>query len=81
MFYGHLDYFQIPPLGGRLNTKMGDHGHTRVVCHCLSIGEVPLHRVTSPLFKTYFYQFGFSVLLAKTSLDIMDCSFIKAYKT
>ena len=26
MFYGHLDYFQKPPLGGRSNTKSGDHG-------------------------------------------------------
>ena len=26
MFYGHLDYFQKPPLGDRSNTKPGDHG-------------------------------------------------------
>jgi hypothetical protein len=26
MVHGHLDYFQIPPLGGRPNTKPGDHG-------------------------------------------------------
>ena len=26
MFHGHLDYFQKPHLGGRLNTKLGDHG-------------------------------------------------------
>ena len=26
MFHGHLDYFQKPPLGGRPNTKPGDHG-------------------------------------------------------
>jgi hypothetical protein len=26
MFHGHLDCFQKPPLGGRLNTKLGDHG-------------------------------------------------------
>ena len=26
MFHGHLDYVQKPPLGGRLNTKPGDHG-------------------------------------------------------
>ena len=26
MFHGHLDYFQKPPLGGRFNTKPGDHG-------------------------------------------------------
>ena len=25
-FLGHLDYFQKPPLGGRSNTKHGDHG-------------------------------------------------------
>ena len=25
MFHGHLDYFQKPPLGGRRNTKPGDH--------------------------------------------------------
>jgi hypothetical protein len=25
MFHGHLDYFQKPPLGGRPNTKPGDH--------------------------------------------------------
>ena len=25
-FHGHLDYFQKPPLGGRFNTKLGDHG-------------------------------------------------------
>jgi hypothetical protein len=26
MFHGHLDYFRQPPLGGRPNTKPGDHG-------------------------------------------------------
>ena len=26
MFSSHLDYFQKPPLGGRPNTKPGDHG-------------------------------------------------------
>ena len=26
MLDGHLDYFQKPPLGGRPNTKHGDHG-------------------------------------------------------
>jgi hypothetical protein len=26
IFHGHLDYFQKPPLGGRLNTKLEDHG-------------------------------------------------------
>ena len=26
MFHGHLDCFQKPPLGGRPNTKPGDHG-------------------------------------------------------
>ena len=26
IFYGHLDYFQKPSLGGRPNTKPGDHG-------------------------------------------------------
>ena len=26
MFHGHLNYFQKPPLGGRPNTKPGDHG-------------------------------------------------------
>ena len=26
MFHGHLDYFQKSPLGGRPNTKLGDHG-------------------------------------------------------
>ena len=26
MFHDHLDYFQIPPLGGRSSTKPGDHG-------------------------------------------------------
>jgi hypothetical protein len=26
IFYGHLDYFQKSPLGGRSNTKAGDHG-------------------------------------------------------
>jgi hypothetical protein len=26
MFHGYLDYFQKPPLGGRPNTKLGDHG-------------------------------------------------------
>ena len=26
MFHGHLDYFQRPPLGGRFDTKPGDHG-------------------------------------------------------
>jgi hypothetical protein len=26
MFHGHSDYFHKPPLGGRPNTKLGDHG-------------------------------------------------------
>jgi hypothetical protein len=26
VFHGHLDYFQKPPLGGRPDTKPGDHG-------------------------------------------------------
>ena len=26
MFHGHLDYFKKPPLGGRPNAKLGDHG-------------------------------------------------------
>jgi len=26
MFHGHLDYFQIPLLEGRPNTKLEDHG-------------------------------------------------------
>ena len=26
VFHGHLDYFLKPPLGGRPNTKPGDHG-------------------------------------------------------
>jgi hypothetical protein len=26
MFHGQLDYSQRPPLGGRPNTKSGDHG-------------------------------------------------------
>ena len=26
MFHSHLDYFQKPPLGSRLNRKLGDHG-------------------------------------------------------
>ena len=26
MFHGHLDYSQKPPLGGRPDTKLGDHG-------------------------------------------------------
>ena len=26
MFHGHLDYFQKMPLGGKPNTKPGDHG-------------------------------------------------------
>jgi hypothetical protein len=26
VFHGHLDYFQKPSLGGRPNTKPGDHG-------------------------------------------------------
>ena len=26
MFHGHLDNFQKPPLGGKSNTKPGDHG-------------------------------------------------------
>ena len=26
MFHGHLDYFPKPPLEGRPNTKLGDHG-------------------------------------------------------
>jgi hypothetical protein len=28
MFQGHLDYFHKPPLGGRLNTILGDHDTT-----------------------------------------------------
>ena len=30
MFYGHLDYFRKPPLGGRPNTNLGDHGTSNV---------------------------------------------------
>ena len=26
MFHGHLEYFQKPPLGGRPNTNLRDHG-------------------------------------------------------
>jgi hypothetical protein len=26
MFHGHLEYFKKPPLGGRPNAKLGDHG-------------------------------------------------------
>ena len=26
MFHGHLDYFLKSPLGGRPDTKLGDHG-------------------------------------------------------
>ena len=39
MFHGHLDYFQKPPLGGRPNTKPGDHGtpnthnHWFILCY------------------------------------------------
>ena len=33
MIYGHLDYFQKPPLGGRLKTKPGDHGTVDVHSH------------------------------------------------
>ena len=30
MFHGHLDYFRKPPLGGRPNTNLGDHGTSNV---------------------------------------------------
>ena len=30
MFCGHLNYFQNPPLGGRPNTKLRDHGTPNV---------------------------------------------------
>jgi hypothetical protein len=35
MFHGHLDYFQKPPLGGRPNTKPGDHGTPTAKNHWL----------------------------------------------
>src|ERR1700737_3256444 len=31
MFHAHLDYFQEPSLGGRSNTKNGDHGTPNAV--------------------------------------------------
>jgi hypothetical protein len=30
LFHGHLHYFQEPPLGGRPNTRPGDHGAPNV---------------------------------------------------
>ena len=33
MFHGHLDYFQKSLLGGRSNTKPGDHGILNVHNH------------------------------------------------
>ena len=29
VFHGHLDYFPKPSLGGRPNTKLGDHGTSK----------------------------------------------------
>ena len=31
IFHGHLDYFQNSPLGGRPNTKRGDHMALRML--------------------------------------------------
>ena len=33
-FHGHLDYFQKPPLGGKPNTKPGDHDTPQTHNHC-----------------------------------------------
>ena len=35
MFHGHLDYFQKPPLGGRPNTKPGDHDTPNAHNYCI----------------------------------------------
>ena len=41
MFHDHLDYFQKPPLGGRPNTKPGDHGTPNTHnCWCIILYHV-----------------------------------------
>jgi hypothetical protein len=37
MFHDHLDYYQIPHLGGRPNTKPGDHGTSNAHNCCFII--------------------------------------------
>ena len=37
MYHAHLDYFEKPPLGGRLNTKPGDHGTPNAHNHWLTL--------------------------------------------
>ena len=36
-FYNHLDYFQNPPIGGRPNTKVVDHGTLKSYNHCFIV--------------------------------------------
>ena len=51
MFHGHSDYFQKPPLGGRPNTKPGNHGtpnaHNRRIIlfyHVWGSAWIEIHR-------------------------------------
>jgi hypothetical protein len=74
MFHGHLYYFQTPSLGGRFNTRPGDHGtpnaHNRWVilfCHVWGHAFIGIHwniiwlRVRSHM--TSHYTWGYMTIL------------------
>jgi hypothetical protein len=55
MFHGHLDYLQKPPLGGRPNTKLGDHGTLNAHNSWINL----FHYVWGPAWiKTHWNSFG-----------------------
>ena len=45
MFHGHLDYFQKSLLGGRSNTKLGDHG----TLNACNYGSILFYYVLGPV--------------------------------
>ena len=74
MFHGHLDSFQKPPLGGRPNTKPGDHGtpnaHNRwfiLFYHVWGPAWIEIHWnsiwLRAQLHMTSHYTWGFVITL------------------
>ena len=55
MFHGHLDYFQKPPLGGRPNTKLVDHGNLNTHNRWF----IPLNHVWGPTWIKKFIEIAF----------------------
>ena len=69
MFHGHLDCFQKPPLGGRPNTKLGDHG-TPNAHKCWFI---LLHHVWGPAWiAIHWYTMWLRALSRVTSHDTWE---------